>query len=136
MSDWFYVLDGKQKGPVSDGDLENMLKDGSLNGEVNVWKEGLTDWLPINERNSIISEPEEKEPEERPPLKGLAKLQILSIIACFVCLINPFAAFAFVYSLQAKNAYEDHRDNDAEKKLGLCKRMLAIAFILSFLIWG
>lgn len=135
MSEWFYVKDGKQQGPVSDEGLQTKLDAGELNDSVTVWKEGMTDWLPINERNSVVVEEEEKAPVERAPLEGLAPLQVLSIIACLVCLLNPFAAFAFVYSLQAKNAHEDGREADALQKKGLCKRMLTVAFILSVLMY-
>lgn len=139
MSEWFYVLDGKQQGPVSDEEMSRQLSEGLLSEEVTVWKEGMSDWLPINERHAIIAEAEaeeeEKKPADIPPLEGLSRLQMLSLLACILCLCNPLAAFAFVFSLQAKNAHQDGRIEDAKEKLGKGNRMLIIAFILSLLVY-
>lgn len=138
MSEWFYVKDGKQLGPVSEDALEGLISDGSLPSDSKVWKEGMTDWVPAAERNAVDAAPEEEAPttEVARPLPGVANLQMVSIIACIVCLLNPFGAFAFVYALQAKNAHEEKRPEDAQRKMALCKKMLVAAFVLSAIVYA
>lgn len=44
MSDWYYAIDGKQFGPVSDRELHDLVGDGSLHPSDFVWQEGFVDW--------------------------------------------------------------------------------------------
>jgi uncharacterized RDD family membrane protein YckC len=46
---WFYVEQGKQAGPVTDEQLEVMLRDGRITGDTLVWHEGIPDWKPCRE---------------------------------------------------------------------------------------
>jgi hypothetical protein len=41
---WFYSLDGQQNGPVSDDQLDELLRSGKINRDTHVWREGMTDW--------------------------------------------------------------------------------------------
>lgn len=137
MNEWYYVQEGKQLGPISEEDLSEKLKEKTLPNETKVWKEGMDDWVSASDRNNITpTEPEILEQQAPTPLKGAKMLQILSLLACLICLLNPFAAFAFVYILQAKNAHGDQRTEDAQRKLTLCKRMLFIAFLTSLIIYA
>ncbi len=138
MSDWFYVEGGKQLGPISESKLDAKMADGTLCADTKIWKEGMGDWISVSERQkvSVVEETPVKEDRSKQPLKGLSSLRMWSIIACIVCLCNPFAAFAFVFSLQAQNAHNDGRDDDAAKKLSQGKRMLVIAFILSVIVYA
>jgi len=136
MNEWFYVKDGKQSGPVSDTELDQLLSDRSITSETQIWKEGMADWISAGKRAEVKETVTTSEKATALiPLPGLVTYQSLSILACVVCLVNPFAAFAFVFSLQAKNAHSDGRIEDAHRKLKLCKRMLIIAFILSALVY-
>jgi DNA-directed RNA polymerase subunit RPC12/RpoP len=45
---WFYSLDGRQNGPVSDAQLDELLRSGKINHDTSVWREGMTDWQPLN----------------------------------------------------------------------------------------
>lgn len=47
MADWFYGKDNTQHGPVSETDIQNMLSTGEIDANTIVWREGMTDWLPI-----------------------------------------------------------------------------------------
>lgn len=142
---WYYIQDGKQSGPVSDNQLQELLEIGDISQDSKVWKEGMADWLPYKVRNTIIktetdlqAEEEQRKQEEEAaePPKELGKYQLLSILAMLIGLLNPFGAFAFVYSLQAKNAHSDGRLDDMTKKLALCKRMLIIALIFSVILYA
>jgi uncharacterized RDD family membrane protein YckC len=46
---WYYVEQGKQAGPVSDEQFDEMLRDGRLTGDTLVWHEGMPDWKPCRE---------------------------------------------------------------------------------------
>jgi hypothetical protein len=45
---WFYASDGQQNGPVSDEQLDELLRSGKINYATLVWREGMTDWQPLN----------------------------------------------------------------------------------------
>jgi GYF domain 2 len=45
---WFYVLDGQQNGPVSDSQLDELLRSGRINQQTLVWHEGMADWQQVN----------------------------------------------------------------------------------------
>jgi uncharacterized RDD family membrane protein YckC len=46
---WYYVEDGQQRGPVMDADLATLRRDGKINAETLVWREGMAAWLPLRE---------------------------------------------------------------------------------------
>jgi len=45
MSDWYYVQDGKQQGPVDVAELKNFIAEGKLPPDTRIWKEGMVDWV-------------------------------------------------------------------------------------------
>jgi hypothetical protein len=47
--EWFYTERGQRKGPISATALKNLLKTQQLENEVQVWRKGLKNWLPIQE---------------------------------------------------------------------------------------
>lgn len=46
---WYYVADGKQVGPVTDADFQNLLTAGTVTPATLVWREGMTDWKPYRQ---------------------------------------------------------------------------------------
>jgi hypothetical protein len=44
---WYYLEADQQRGPVTDGDLEALRRDGKINAETLVWREGMGDWQPL-----------------------------------------------------------------------------------------
>lgn len=44
---WFYAVAGKQDGPVSDSQLEELLRAGTINRQTLVWSEGMSAWQPL-----------------------------------------------------------------------------------------
>lgn len=44
---WYYSLDGKQAGPITDTQLDEQIQTGEINWDTLVWKEGMKDWLPL-----------------------------------------------------------------------------------------
>lgn len=49
MSEWFYVKDGEQAGPVSESELKTMLASKTIEPDTYVWKEGMADWAPATD---------------------------------------------------------------------------------------
>lgn len=45
---WFYADGGNQKGPVSDSELDELLRSGKISPNTLVWREGMTHWQPLN----------------------------------------------------------------------------------------
>lgn len=46
---WFYSKNGQQQGPISDQELVDQFKSGSISATDLVWKEGMPDWKPLRE---------------------------------------------------------------------------------------
>jgi uncharacterized RDD family membrane protein YckC len=55
---WHYVEQGQQVGPVSDGQLAQLVQEGKINGDTLVWHEGLADWSPYREINPVAAPPQ------------------------------------------------------------------------------
>jgi len=49
IMNWYYVDQGKQTGPISDEQLDEMLRSGSIRPETLVWREGMADWATYSE---------------------------------------------------------------------------------------
>ena len=46
---WYYALNGKQAGPVSEADLRGLAARGTIDGSTLVWREGMDAWAPYAE---------------------------------------------------------------------------------------
>src|SRR5580704_16710890 len=49
MHDWFYRLEGREEGPISEEDLKHIFDSGVLSLDTPVWRDGLPDWIPAEE---------------------------------------------------------------------------------------
>ena len=47
--DWYYVDAGKQSGPVSEAEIDQLATRGVIQGETLVWHEGMQNWLPFKQ---------------------------------------------------------------------------------------
>ena len=47
--EWFYIKDGEQVGPFTQEDLNNKKNSGEVAPTDLVWREGMADWLPIQQ---------------------------------------------------------------------------------------
>jgi len=43
---WYYLVNNEQQGPVSSADLKQMAAGGQIQPDTFIWKEGLDDWVP------------------------------------------------------------------------------------------
>ncbi|MFW5817928.1 MAG: RDD family protein [Planctomycetota bacterium] len=47
--EWYYVVGGERRGPVSDEQLDSLVRQGEINARTLVWREGMPDWLALEE---------------------------------------------------------------------------------------
>lgn len=46
-SDWHYVEDGRDVGPIAAAELDGLVAAGRVNGQTLVWRPGLREWIPL-----------------------------------------------------------------------------------------
>ena len=49
MADWFYGKEGSQHGPISELEISTLVASGQIDATTVIWREGMTDWLPVNQ---------------------------------------------------------------------------------------
>jgi hypothetical protein len=80
---YYYCTDkGKRVGPISAGDLANLLDAETLTNETLIWHQGLDDWVPIG-RTSL-----RHKPKGPPPVSGAVINNTLVWIVAFVPIIG------------------------------------------------
>lgn len=72
MSQWYFVQDGVQAGPVSQGELTELLMRGQIPPNTMVWTEGMSDWVPANTRPELTAPP----PQGQMPPVGMPESPI------------------------------------------------------------
>lgn len=55
MSSWYYAVEGKAQGPVSDQELRQRISSGQLPPDVLVWREGMAEWVPASSQLELQS---------------------------------------------------------------------------------
>ena len=50
---WFAVIDGAQAGPFAAAEIRQKIESGALTGETFAWKEGMSDWLKLDELSAF-----------------------------------------------------------------------------------
>ena len=56
MEEWFFAKDGEQEGPVTPHQIRALIAAGQIDPALtHVWKEGLTDWLPLEESGLLVA---------------------------------------------------------------------------------
>lgn len=60
---WYYALEGQQKGPVSDMEFTTLARDGVIKPKTLVWQEGMAEWQPLEAvRPELVAPPPVKAP--------------------------------------------------------------------------
>jgi uncharacterized membrane protein len=49
---WHYAVDGGQRGPVDDGELDRLLASGAITPDTLVWRAGMAGWQPLRDARS------------------------------------------------------------------------------------
>jgi len=64
-SEWFYMKDGQQCGPIGSEELKGLAASGQLQPTDMVWKEGMAEWVAASKLKGVF--PEEAKPATPPP---------------------------------------------------------------------
>ncbi|MFK5921237.1 MAG: GYF domain-containing protein [Verrucomicrobiota bacterium] len=51
--EWFYARGDMQRGPVTEEELGDLVRDGIISAETRVWREGMSDWVPLSEVHKL-----------------------------------------------------------------------------------
>ena len=43
---WYYAINGENRGPVGDDEFQCLVQQGVITGETLVWREGMANWAP------------------------------------------------------------------------------------------
>lgn len=84
---WYYALNGRRLGPVSNEDITRLLAQSTISNESLVWTAGFADWLPIA-RTTL-----RKPLTEPPPLTGCAVNNTFVWIVAFAPIIGTFLEY-------------------------------------------
>ena len=68
---WYYEWNQQPFGPISKETLAEDLRSGKISGDTLVWREGMTEWKPLNQ-TELASLVGEKVPDNVPPLVPVA----------------------------------------------------------------
>jgi hypothetical protein len=60
---WYYLLNGQRQGPVDDAGLELLVRQGTVQDDTLVWREGLAEWQPYG---SVKPKPAAPPPQAPP----------------------------------------------------------------------
>jgi len=94
---WHVVVDGEQVGPLTEAELKDRLRQGKINSDTLVWKEGFGDWTqfsavpeltPLLAR--ITHHPAATKPAAREPARASGSMR--AVAAAPVVEADPFAA--------------------------------------------
>lgn len=66
--EWFYALNGKQEGPVSEAELTQLLRNEVITTATLVWHSGMTDWKPYGTVIGMPPVPPPPAPSFAPPM--------------------------------------------------------------------
>jgi hypothetical protein len=107
MSQWFYCKETEQFGPVPDDTIQAMISSGELKPSNIVWREGMTDWQPIEDVSELsIYIPWSSQTSAAPPApagSGVRRRQsphrgatvlVLGILGILVCFILGIIAWS------------------------------------------
>ena len=86
-ADWHYELNGVRTGPVTEGDMSQLISSNKLGRGSFVWQKGMTDWLTLEK--TVFSR---RFTEEPPPLTGAAISNTLVWWLAFAPLVGLFLA--------------------------------------------
>lgn len=54
---WYYSKNGTQFGPVGEGELRSKINSGEISSVDLVWREGMSDWLPVTKVSEFSAAP-------------------------------------------------------------------------------
>ena len=64
--DWYYVSQGQPAGPIPEEQLAELLRNGTITATTLVWRNGLTNWIPLSEAQPGWMTPPPPAPTQAP----------------------------------------------------------------------
>ena len=152
--EWYYAKNGQQQGPVSEGSLQDLFQNGTIQGGDLVWNESLTDWVPLS---SIPGFGNSSEPAYTPPVSGIPAAPasvaggvvvssaipsgqpspptyLWQSIVCVLLCCWPLAIPAIVFGTKIKPAMEAGDYGSALEASNKAKMWCLISFIVGFIL--
>ena len=103
---WYYTENNQQRGPVTEGEFEQLVREGKITPDTLVWREGMAQWQvyreiapatsslvpPLLDDNTTSASPE----RDGPPWENRASLGLFNVILETIkgVLFEPAATFA------------------------------------------
>ncbi len=163
--DWYYASNGQQAGPVSQEQLAELFRNGTIKPFDLVWNETMTEWTPIGKLSDFAAAAPEPAPAPAPaappletpppmsspmaaaaPAPGLAPAGMAeppnylwqSIVVTVLCCL-PFGIPAIIFSTKVKPAFQlgDYAAAaDASKKAKMwCIVALIVGLVVNILVF-
>lgn len=152
--EWYYAKNGQQLGPVSEGALQDLFQNGTIQSGDLVWNESLTDWVPLGSIPGFGSStaPPLTSPASGIPAapSGVAGAAILATsvpsgqpapptylwqsIVCVLLCCWPLAIPAIVFGTKIKPAMEAGDYGSALEASNKAKMWCLISFIVGFIL--
>lgn len=77
-SQWRYIRNGQQLGPVSSADLQRLAAAGQLSPTDMVWREGLPNWMPASKISALW--PAGTAPASAPASSAIPMAEVLEVV--------------------------------------------------------
>lgn len=55
---WFYALNNQQQGPITDEQLDQLIRGGVVRSDTLVWHEGMENWQPLDAARAAVPKAE------------------------------------------------------------------------------
>ena len=103
---WYYVLENEKKGPVTEMQLKGLVRDGSINRNTLIWREGYNGWLKVkdSEVRYVLNDLQKKD------LLGENKLYIVAGAVLFVFIVGVIIIAKKGSDNATKRFIEDNMD--------------------------
>ncbi len=140
MSDWYYVKNGQQQGPLDFGQLKQLAQKGVVRADDLVWTQSMAHWQEASQVESLAfiysgrpfsaaPAPATAPPQRYEHIQNYLPWAIASTICC--CL--PGGIVAIVYAAQASTAERAGEYGRAQDAAGKAKMWIIISVIFGAL---
>ena len=140
---WYYTSNGTQSGPVTQQELAAKVKSGEVKGTDLIWKEGMADWLPLNQAPEfsvgVPSSPKFGVPMAQPnpyhpAMRSHVPNYLWQSIAVTLLCCMPFGIVAIIYATKVDGLVAAGDIAGAEAASKSAKLWVCISFGIGLLL--